>query len=230
MIVPFSGFARLLADPAFAFLREEYLSELGRVGKIHAAGGKKRAGDWTGLFRRVMLDHFIQWLPVVREDGSIGKIHQPPQKPDDPDEFVMAAHEAVKRQRRPVGAAACRCRDCQQGQGPLADFKLDELPPEYGWLRACLAWRGLPCFCNHRDVVEHLAVKDRVRITEVIESVLVAAAECVRYMERHGAIEVPITVARSASRRHMDRRTREGLPSASELARLPRVYEPDVAA
>lgn len=200
-----SGFETLLSDPSFAFLREQWHAE--SAVKIHKRGGRKQAGEMTGSFFRILNDQFIRWLPVIDDEGVVTFTHRAPRTMDEPDEFVMPAHEALKREKPDASVVGRR------GE------------PEYRWLRETIAWRYLPCMCNCADVVAHIAQRDRTTVDNVITNVRAASRRALFFLAAHDAL--PADVAGGIKTAPMRGYRRESPPPTSrEIAALPRVFWP----
>lgn len=191
------AFRDLLGDANVRFVAKHYQDEMPQ--KPHKRGGVKSAGEFTAQVARILDDHYILWLRTFDpETGLPALTHKRPVEIGDPDEFVMPIREAVKRLRG------------SRGEPPSE---------QYRWLRAVLAWRGLPCMCNCADIVAHIAMIERTHPAEVRRVVLEAARRVVEEIRRSGSIASGLPAPRRAEPMRLRRRT-------SELPDLPRTYWP----
>lgn len=188
---------RIVGDPAFRYVARGYIDELPMV--LHRSE-RVGVGALTSRMYRLVLDKFVLWQraydengqPVTRtaDDGEVRAVmvHRRPVSLEDPDEWLMPVHEAMKR---------IRGHDRPYSNG-------------YRWLRHLLAWRGLPCLCACPDVVVHLALREHTTPDDIAGTVISAARECVRKIERAGAmLDTPDLTRRARRRRATHQRTFE---------------------
>ena len=175
----------LFSDPDFRWLRDGYVNEYPVVLQSNLEVPSMAYGEWVDRIAddkyRLLITEYeteeaiapdgtVIRIPrrdgagrmVPRRDDAGRVIRRPP--PNVFDAVLMPFHEAVKRSR---------------GRGGRGRYR-----QPYYWLRATLLWRGSPCLCAHRDVVEHLAGLFRTTEAEVERGVLAAARECRRWIER----------------------------------------------
>lgn len=178
------GPRELTTDEHFRWLQEGWDAEIPSA--IHRRGGRKRAGEFTSNFRRILDDRYIRWfvewqceevegpggttvrIPIVDERGRfvpkrdergrVVRYRQRPFREADPDDWVMPVHEAMKRLR---------------GKGAKPRL-------EWHWLNEILRWRGMPCVCGHADVVECVATRSRTTPEIVTKRVRALARQAAR--------------------------------------------------
>ena len=128
--------------------------------------------EWTD---RIVEERFIRWLPqykraadgpgvepLYRDDGRPVLGHHKPTGLDDPDEWILPVHEAVKRTRGRTG----------------------KVPLEHRLLAAALRWTG-SCPCSCPGVMAHLAARFGISAAQVSGAVSRAARACVREVHGH---------------------------------------------
>lgn len=145
-----------MEDRRFQWLWKAWRDEL--PDRMHRPSFGKGAGDLTMAVYRLCDNHYMHWVPYMW-DEELGDWmrDQHGQVVQVVDEWVMPAHEGVKRLSG-------------KGRPPL----------EVVWLRAVLAWNGAQCPCSHEDVVAHLAAQYRVPQEQVTGAVLRAARAVAR--------------------------------------------------
>lgn len=157
---------QLASSPEFTYLarawRDEMPVPVSSLGRSYIA-----PGEWLD---RLADEHFMLLLPAWRKaaDGMyelVGKEHRQPVGLDDPDEWILPAHEAVKRRK---------------GRGPRVAL-------EYRWLVAVLRSSGAPCLCAHPGIIEHLADQYRIPARQITGAILRASRAAVRDIRAHGA-------------------------------------------
>jgi hypothetical protein len=216
----------VLSSRAFVWLRSEYLGEVERIRKKapYRAELAPDADDTAdGLFRRIVADRFMNYIPELTGGTVRWKPAGAPIAAGDPDQFEMLAHEAVKRQAKRGDRSQCDCQECT-GKKPGHGFtSVDKrLAPEYRWLRALISWNGQPCLCECTDIVSHVAMIDGVTPERVQVGALEAAQGAVRFMDAAAAVPKGIRLPRT----RVAYRPRADGATDDELRRLPRVYDP----
>lgn len=179
---------RMAYEPAFVWAMEGYHAE--KPYAIHRRGGRKRAGEFTQGMGRILDEKFVRWVRAWddetgdwRKDAEGHAVYIPaprPSAPEDPDQWAMPVHEALKRLR-----------------GRKRPYRI-----EWYWLRETLRWRGLPCPCNHVDVIDHLAAQAGVSPKRVEAAVMAAARELARIVGIERDPSAPVALLPRRRRRN----------------------------
>lgn len=166
----------------------EYVSGLGPSYVLHVRGTKRTAGALVERARRIVDGKHILW-GVERELNTPGDYEgkglAPKKGPDGKPvrlavEWVQPFHEAVKRLQPPVQDEARLSPEQRR------DFR--HMRHRHYWLKQWLSWRGLPCPCNHLDIIHHLASQAQVTEATIKGGIERAGREVVRLI---GVSRVP---------------------------------------
>lgn len=158
------SFDRVAADPSFRALKALWQDEIPFPIPAYERAYLS-APDWWG---RLLDDHYLLWVPrfhivigpsgVEQLDLKVDKSGRPLEW--QPDEWLLPAHESVKRVR---------------GKKPRAPWR---------WLRIALAFRGGVDACGHADPVDHISSMEGFPAEQVVGAILRACRLASRHLDK----------------------------------------------